>query len=398
MKKKILMKNMTKTISLFLLICLMLGCISCGVQPGREQTEATEETGATEETIDIEGIDSLSLKAEIPGNYPETLSMYRLTDWEPDENILVPLYMKNEPNEVADLAQGKAFYYYKGEELSEWLILYNNKTHGGFKYSRTFSDEFQGLASKSVDVPNNVTTQYLNEQYLPFTDRALSFADKDEVTKAIAEYMEKSGFPEVRIRHFFSRDKDTLNHNIKLFNLEQNVIFEGDYEPFIEEFREEDEDYFIIYEQMIDTIPLTTISPIQSMIGGDSGWRVTETEIWFTWDSEGLDKIDCVNMFNVTDKLRDVKIISPEKAVGIYAEDYDKALHMEETEIIGVELNYTAMLSSKNDSITAKPIWIITTRTMKSNPMFDFLVPEYAVCGIDAETGKILESMYLDEE
>ena len=86
-------------------------------------------------------------------------------------------------------------------------------------------------------------------------------------------------------------------------------------------------------------------------------------------------------------------IIPPEEALKAYVEEYSKAIHFENSEIISLELNYVIITDSKG--LYARPAWIITTAVEKkagqgSNTAgFDYT--DYEAAAVSAYSGVILE-------
>lgn len=86
-------------------------------------------------------------------------------------------------------------------------------------------------------------------------------------------------------------------------------------------------------------------------------------------------------------------IISPEEALKVYVDEYSKAIHFENTEILSVELNYVVIANSKG--LYARPVWAITTaienKAGLSDNSCDFDYTDYEITAVSAYGGVILE-------
>ena len=86
-------------------------------------------------------------------------------------------------------------------------------------------------------------------------------------------------------------------------------------------------------------------------------------------------------------------IIPPEQALKVYVDEYSKAIHFEDSEIIGLELNYVIAADSKG--LYARPAWVITTAIEKKagqgDSTVDFDYTDYEVTAVSAYSGVILE-------
>ena len=109
-------------------------------------------------------------------------------------------------------------------------------------------------------------------------------------------------------------------------------------------------------------------------------------------DRSGLIDFWASDICVIGDAVSKESIISPQEALDVYVDEYSKAIHFTDTDILDIELNY--VINVDRDGMYARPAWIITTSTLiraEDIDNGDVDVNEYAVTAVSAYSGVILE-------
>ena len=386
---------------LFLAVVLVASCTGCG------NTDSSTTISEAERDI-FEDCDMLSLKAEIPSSYPVRAEVCRADFFEPDAEVLENVLMKNEPDQETEDAYGKTVSYRVNEEF---LSIYTKLIKGGFMYAG-FGDDFPKTSetyalerqlSKQYDLPNYMGVITENELFIPYSEGDLSFMSKENVREKLFGILDSCKLPQLSIRRWFSRDKETLNKNREIYNESRKETErkkaaalgeESIFEPIEYVFTEKDENYQAAFQQIINDIPVTTIGWYQDNLVDEP--IITAGEMIWSADRE-LMQLTFNNLLQVVKSEETVDVCSPREALEVYVKDYNETMHFEETEIINIELNYVALKVKDQGLLLLRPAWIISTLTLKENE-YGERMPDYAVKAVDAERKVILQNNYFSEQ
>ena len=334
--------------------------------------------------------DSLLLTAEIP-EAPEELHCYTMEHYAADEERAVSALMSHEPDQRLEWAMGPQYVY---RDL-EYLQLNYEVVCGGLQYLKYIEGLDRDIEEKGIDQKSNSTrrvfpnngenTRGMQEYLAEFsTDKVIGSIRQEEVEKRLALLWEQLDFPDLEIRACYTRDKDTLNRNLKEY-ISDRQEQDPDYLPDYYTFTEEDEDYLIYYRQQIDGISLAS----------QSWWAQTTSEptqttftVWYS-PLYGLTYLYVSNLYNVKEKLTSVEIAGPNEAIDRYMQEYDKSIHFGMTEITDIELCYIVV--HEEDALIARPAWILTV--LKDSQVSGSDIRIYEVTAIDAESLEILKSV-----
>lgn len=371
---------------------------------------SSNESDHQKDSIDFSDIYMLTLDAEIPEQYPEEVTVYRLKTFDLDVERVAETLLKHEPDSVTEDATGP---YYQWNDHKEILSMDTELIGGGLNYSYSGDEEFVAFLEKmnlkesvtrQTDFPNYMGISHANELLLPFSETDLSFRTREDILQNIQALFTSCGFPDISVRYCWSRDKDTLNKNLSILNEKEKDVkermasFHSDQEPVPFEpieytFTEKDEDYKIIFQEMIGDLPISNRPVAQDNGSNDTFF----TNIEVTCAENGVQLVRIVHLFDVLEETGNVKVCSPEEALKTYIEEFDQKIHFNETHIIDIELCYIPMAKKNEEGYYSKPVWVISIMTEEnSEESGDY--PEYSVVAIDTETKEIIRSHYFINE
>lgn len=349
-------------------------------------------TGCASDNEQIKAPETLKITAELPEDYPKTLSKYEV-DWyvQDDETAIQNLLH----GEIVSAEEHKMGVTYRTE--SDGLNVYSGDMHGGFYYYRNQTDrapewdEDMFILSKAENEGSKTDVTHLRfggGEMHSFDKTDLSFEAQQAVLDTVAEKLGALGLPEVDLYRSEARDADTLNVNRGIYNTYAEQYLENgvDAEKIDTPFSEKDEHYVFWYRQMLNGIPFTS-----EIWERSTRETPTETSVYVRYDQDGIFGLKAENLYVIGDELERVDIITPQKAIDVYVKEYSKAIHFENTEITNAELNYVVVLDK--DGMYARPAWVITMVTempVENDPLHETL-PENTVIAVSSDTGVILE-------
>lgn len=342
---------------------------------------------------------TLTVTAQLPTAYPETVTKYQAEWCNIDEQAAISVFMRREPTRREEWAQGPALYA-EEDGAEEALLLLHTITPGGLIY-RWETDESEEICSVCEKLrkkrPNGVDLVLQSLGSLEMEEypqgESLSFLPYEEAQAQLEETMAACGMPPMELYFSESHTAEAMNRNREIYNsalaLPENAWMTGeDGEPPIGELAAEDECYYFAYRQVQDGVPFTSAIWPRSTRS-----EATETSIYAIVGEEGLLEFTANGLVAVGAALEDCAIISPQEAVNVYLEEYTQAIHFENTRITGVELNYVVV--KDGESYVARPAWMLTLETDKtttgdaSQPALDYV--EFETLAVSADTGIILE-------
>lgn len=373
---------------LLMLVLAMVFCLSgCG------ETQEEKEKMSSEV---LEMPETLKVTKDLPTDYPQTASSYSV-EWNNINTATAQkVLLRYEPTESEEWAQGPAFYY-QGEGVEESLMIYNEVTPGGLRYSLSlpeFSDDLLSRVNMALrkmrpyEFGGDYSLQnFGNLEMQDFPEgEDLGFSPYTEVKKQVEETMQACGFPKVELYYAESHTAEIMNHNREIYNTA--VEKEDSVEEPVEELNTQQEYYYFAYRQVQDGIPFTS-----AMWPRTTRNMATETVITAIVDQQGLRSLSADGLYWVGDSIEEKAVISPEEALNVYLEDYSKAMHFENSEILEVELNYVVVVS--NNALIARPAWIFSIATEKeeeeSQGTNGITYIDYQSIAVSADTGVILE-------
>ena len=376
-------------------ICLCLLSMSLLVFSGcagGEKTSMPEELPST-----------LTITAQLPTEYPETVTKYQAERFPVNETVVASVLMSHEPTERTEWAEGPTLVY-QDDHVWEYLHFSTNIAQGSFSFRQYTNEEaYQRIyrACKELrpmrpwEYTGGLVSQTLGtlemEDYPEKED--LSFLPYEEAKSQLEETMKACGLPTVELYFSEVHTIDGMNRNREIYNsalaLPENAWMTGpDREKPFEELTQEDEHYYFTYRQVQDGIPFTSAKWPRSLSSG-----TTENNVAAVVSKDGLLELNVRGIFAVETALETCEIISPQEAVNVYLEEYTQAIHFENTRVTGVELNYVVV--KDGDSYVARPAWMLTLETdmtieeTSDQPAFDYV--EFETLAVSADTGIILE-------
>lgn len=346
---------------------------------------------------------TLTITAQLPTEYPETVTKYQAERFSVNETVVSNALMSHEPTERTEWAEGPTLVY-QDDHVWEYLHFSTNIAQGNFSFRQYTNEEaYQRIyrACKELrpmrpwEYTGDLVSQTLGtlemEEYSEQED--LSFLSYEEAMSQLEETMAACGMPQVELYFSESHTVKVMNGNREIYNnalaRPENAWMTGpDGEKTFDELTQEDEHYYFNYRQVQDGIPFTSAKWPRSLSSG-----TTENNIAAIVSKDGLLELNVRGMFAVGAAMDTCEIISPQEAVNVYLEEYTQAIHFENTRITGVELNYVVV--KDGDSYIARPAWLLTLETdmtteeTSDQPAFDYV--EFETLAVSADTGVILE-------
>lgn len=342
---------------------------------------------------------TLQISAELPQEYPKEAAAYQLTWYEADERAAVDAFMGEEPSErIFDDSNSAIGPQYRGGGGRETLNLYTEQVKGGLSYA------YQG---RMGDSPENhplrrqhpweyaygdlTSRRYGNEQMEAGGGDDLGFKPYGEVLEELEGKMDACGLPEHELLVGEAYTAAILNQNLDIYNQAINALDEAGKgmspETLPAAYTEDDEFYYFQFRQVLDGIPFYSAPWARNAIGGGGSPTISAV-----YSQDGLIDFHAGSLCQPGGAVSTEPVISPEEALAAYVEEYSKAIHFENTEIISVELNYVIIVDSKG--LYARPAWVITTAAeVKAGDVdnLDFDYTKYEVTAVSAYSGVILE-------
>lgn len=337
---------------------------------------------------DMELPKTLQVTAELPTEYPSEAATYDLSWYEADEQAAAGAFMRDPGSaERLEYAMGAQLRIENGE-VSEYLNIHSGVLHGGLDYSYNTAREADTETLRRLHPWDNVNfdltpRRYGNDEMAEGPAEDLDFMSYAEALADVEARMSASGFPELQLLLGEAYSADTLNSNREIYN---QAAERWGTEP-VSACGEDDEFYYFQFRPVLDGIPFCNVFwPRQ-----DSG-KGGMTGISAAYTREGLVDFRAYNLCEPGESISTEAIIPPEEALAAYVEEYSKAIHFRNTDIISVELNYLKLFDSKG--MYARPAWVITTATeVKAGDVenLEFDYTEYEVTAVSAYSGVILE-------
>ncbi|CCX36855.1 putative uncharacterized protein [Clostridium sp. CAG:1013] len=366
---------------LFMGLWLLSGC------SGQERSTVADELPST-----------LTISAQMPEEYPQTVTKYQV-DWcNVEEETAKNILMRNEATQREEWAQGPMLRA-EGDGVDETLMLLQTVTPGGLIYhwetaetARIFDDCDKLRKHRPYEYTGDSLSQSLGnlemEEYPAEED--LSFLPYTEAKSQLEKTMAACGMPSLEIYFSECHTQDLMNKNLEIYNnaltLPENAWIDTG-EP-IELFTTAEEHYYFAYRQVQDGIPFTSAIWPRSVRS-----EATETVVTALVSEDGLIELKANGLYTIGEALGSCTLISPQEAVNVYVEEYTQAIHFENTCISGVELNYVVV--KDGESYIARPAWMLTLETDKTTEetseqaAYDYV--EFQTLAVSADTGIILE-------
>lgn len=337
---------------------------------------------------DIELPGTLKVTAELPEDYPDEAASYDLSWYEADEGAAAGAFMRDPGSaERLEYAMGPQLRNESGE-VSEYLNIHSGVLHGGLDYSYHTAREADTYTLRRLHPWDNVNfdltpRKYGNDEMAEGPAEDLGFMSYAEAMADVEARMSAAGFPEHQLLLGEAYSAGALNGNRDIYN---QAAERWGTEP-VSACGEDNEFYYFQFRPVLDGIPFCNVFwPRQN--SGEGG----ATGISAAYTKDGLVEFRAYNLCEPGEAVSTEAIIPPEEALAAYVEEYSKAIHFRNTDVISVELNYLKLFDSKG--MYARPAWVITTATEvkagdAENLEFDYT--EYEVTAVSAYSGVILE-------
>ena len=346
---------------------------------------------------------TLQITAELPEDCPDQVTAYNLTWYKPGEQAAVGAFMgEDSPERVFDDGNSAMGPQYRGEHAGsrEILNLYTEQVQGGLNYSFYSSLEDDDVRIRDEEILayylrrqqpwesvacNLLPWKYGNGSMEQADSENLDFLPYKDALAQVEGKMSACAFPEHELLLGEAHSLALLNKNRFIYN---RAAKEQGEETLPDTLTNEDEYYHFTFRQTLDGIPFCNAYWARNAFGKGGSPCITAI-----WNQDGLVDFSAGSLVEPGEAVSTDKIITPEEALSVYVEDYSKAIHFENTEILKVELNYLILADSKN--LYARPAWVITTATERKagrgETPHDFDFTEYEVTAVGAYSGVILE-------
>ena len=397
-----LWENKMKRIIALILICiLMAGCSGTGPSEAESKMDAP---GGTDITLPS----TLTMDAVLSQDYPAEVAEYTVTWITVDQENAIKTLLSEPEYEHFDYAEGDSYQINDGSKFREILNMYNKDVvHGGIVFNRYTVQNYDHELSVKIrlhtltkdDEPISSTQVMGWLKWKAFSDKeALDFASRDEVADEVLGTMRTLGFDNIEIESILARDADTANYNREIYNEYVNMKYlqtpeeSGAPQPdtsIQEVFTTADEDYYIIMREIIDGVPITDSLEWQEV----RRQKPTHVEMYATYNAAcGIADIWVRQFVTVQDKRNTVDVMSPEEALQIYLDEYNKSIHLKDSRITKLELNHVVIIDG--EEMYTRPCWMIHVETEAdyTNHITDEPMYEYKSYAITADTGVILAS------
>ena len=360
--------------------------------------------GSGKETVELP--QTLQIMAELPEDYPQEVTAYNLSWYKTDENTAIDTFMHTDPQEREEQATGPIFRTYT-EDFSEHLHIYEGVVHGGMDYSyySPGGADFDSVADTNEE---RYTLMYYLRRQQPWecinadlTPRErgngsmgeagqedLDFMSYDDALRELEDRLSACSVPGHALIRGEAHTAGLLNQNRDIYN---RFVKDRGSEVISKNFTKDDEYYYFEFREILDDIPFCNGQWAESTFGESGGGSLPS--IHAIYNKDGLIEFHAGSMVESGEAISTEPIIPPEQALKAYVDEYSKAIHFENSEIIGLELNYVIAADSKG--LYARPAWVITTAIEKKagqgDSTVDFDYTDYEVTAVSAYSGVILE-------
>lgn len=333
---------------------------------------------------------TLRMETAVPENYPNEVTSYAVDWFAVNENIAVKTLFQSDSPHRTEYAEGPQYSYSFGD-TEEVLNIYSGVVKGGIHYQlytnglkNDWLSELEGCMRTARPWEDATSSSYTNMKEYPY-DTDLDFLDRTSALSRAETILTECGITDVKVEYTESRSIDLMNYNREQYNAKT----EGQNPELIwsEPFTKAQENYYFEFRRTLDDIPFANCNWPRT------SWNTaTNTQISVIIGADGLLQLRMDGLFRVDDILYSDKIISPQDALQVYLDEYSKAIHFTNTEILRIELNYVVVMD--NQGMYAKPAWLLTTATERKadeyeNAEDDFT--EYDTIAVSAYSGAILE-------
>lgn len=392
---------MKRIIALIMICILLAGCT--GTRPSEAESK-TDAAGITDITLPS----TLTMDAAFPQDYPSELTEYTVTWITVDQENAIKTLLSEPEYEHFNYAEGDSYQINDGSKFREILNMYNKDViHGGFVFHRYSAQNYEHELSVKIrlhtltkdDEPISSTQVMGCLKWKAFSDKeALDFASRDEVADEVLGTMRTLGFDNIEIESILARDADTANYNREIYNEYDHMLYLQTPEEsglpredasISDIFTTADEDYYIIMREMIDGVPITDSLEWQDI----HRQNATHVEMHARYNAAcGIAEIQVQQFVTVQDKRNTVDVMSPEEALQIYLDEYNKSIHLKDSRITKLELNHVVIIDG--EEMYTRPCWMIHVETEAdyTNHITDEPMYEYKSYAITADTGVILAS------
>ena len=350
---------------------------------------------------EIELPETLKVTAQLPEGYPAEVTAYNLSWYEADERVAIDTFMHAEPQEREEQATGPIFRTYT-ESFIEHLNIYAGVSHGGMDYGYYTPG---GADYSEVMKERDTLKHYLRRQQpwecinTDLTPRARgngSMGEAGQENLGFMSYDDALGELEDRLALFPGHElirgeahtAGLLNQNRDIFN--RNTT-QWSSDTVSKSFTKDDEYYYFEFREVLDGIPFCNAQWAESTFGESGGGSLPS--IHAIYNKDGLIELHAGSMVEPGEAISTEPIIPPEEALKVYVDEYSKAIHFENSEVISLELNYLILADSKG--LYARPAWVLTTAIEKKagqgDSTSDFDYTDYGVTAVSTYSGVILE-------
>ena len=379
----------------------MAGCSGTGPSEAESKMDAA---GITDITLPS----TLTMDAVLSQDYPAEVAEYTVTWITVDQENAIKTLLSEPEYEHFDYAEGDSYQINNGSKFREILNMYNKDViHGGLVFRRFSADEYErerdmAMALDTVmrkEEPNSSIQVMGWLKWKSFSDsEALDFASRDEAAEEVVGTMHTLGLDNIAIESILARDADTANYNREIYNEYDHMLHLQTPEEsglpredasISDIFTTADEDYYIIMREMIDGVPITDSLEWQEIRRQNS----THVEMYARYNAAcGIAEIRVQQFVTVQDKRNTVDVMSPEEALQIYLDEYNKSIHLKDSRITKLELNHVVIIDG--EEMHTRPCWMIHVETEAdyTNHITDEPMYEYKSYAITADTGVILAS------
>ncbi len=258
-----------------------------------------------------------------------------------------------------------------------------NSTFGLLNYSREDSDPKYILSLVETDGLENYLLRYSESA-------ELSFASRENVEASVLRLLSQLGQESPKLKVMYALDKKNLmevQEEFKKYVEDRDLPIEVNWK---ENWSESDEKYLLIYNQMVNGLPV-----IESSYTDDA--KMTSVDggvIRVIWGSTGIETLHLPISFIVVGKSDSQQIISADEIEQIVADRLNNLIIDQSSEIVQVRLMYsptstTDVNRDKDTAVELIPVWVATLQKTILNPQDGTIVRTIlSDLVFDAYTGK----------
>lgn len=271
--------------------------------------------------------DTLIVDAELPQDVPSEVSIYKVSHKNFDSDELLELFDMLPVSSSGRDAIGQR--YESGNSL---LYVYDDEgvLNGGFSYMKEIGND------ASILISNYCNTDRIDDKSsdAAYGEETLSFLDE-------------IGLEELKVDRAYEFSGEEL-----IGFLKSSDIFVGS-EEITENLNINPEDtYFGVFLlQYIDDIPLSEI--LWDYKSGEQTYTTAQAIIF----ENKMIESRFIRLYDVAQEIRKDKIISPEAALDVFVDDYNKKLELTTTTITDISFRY--VVTRDKDGMYAQPAYII---------------------------------------